>query len=642
MDVSESNKNFLLNIFQYVAPSHVALFLRLIRLYPMNIVSDFRKREQNILAIVNEVTGKDYQANIWPSIMSINRIPQLVEQVLLSNEHERLLLAIEQLQARFALQPHRFQIYQLVPKTKTCIICQIKLKEPEFDETCIIIGRNNVYNGILYKNECCDIIYKYGHMRNRRTRERFVVSDAIFKQEYIHLFDHLIYERILIIGFTNLIQQAASNFQSYTNATNADIDQNRSFRKQDPVQEKLQPKSFATTWTWFEICRYLFFMTNSQTIEIPDIIQRFSHDLYFEANSLFFYELFIKFWSRHGRVDGCECHAKDTCMLNFVFDTHMKAHRLVCAHTESCDESIPELGPVAIGCPRPPLRSSSSILKNELANDKRKCKYYCINHYNHSLIKNDSPDPLVAQALERERMADIFEANDECTVHRDEDDREHKRRTAGFMAIVSNCNVIIGWNESVRSEGMRRNTYHLLKYLHLGGILPPAAAYDSACTFVAYLKNQYCISIQQSPCVDELLQKKYCIDRFHRRNHTRPECKTTLSCSHPDNRPFFDNQNTQVCEQLFSHFTKLKATLRSIAWPYSNIFYCIIFHLRNCFHTNIFPDNLYLAAKSNIPPPTKKLISWVQVMASHIDDISEQKRSESDEEDNDIQDYIYD
>ncbi|UJR18795.1 hypothetical protein I4U23_005701 [Adineta vaga] len=246
MDVSESNKKFLLNIFQDVPPSHVALFLRLVRLYPMNIVDDFRKRERTILAIVNEVTGSDYQANIWASIMSINRIPELVEQVLLSNEHERLLLAIKQLQNRFELQPHRFQIHQLVPKTKTCVICQNTLKEPEFDETCIIICRNNVYNGILYKNECCDIIYKYGHLRNRRTRERFVVPDAIFQQEYVHLFDHLIYEHILIIGFTNIIQEAASNFQSYTNATNADIDQNRRFNKQDPIQDKLQSKSFAT------------------------------------------------------------------------------------------------------------------------------------------------------------------------------------------------------------------------------------------------------------------------------------------------------------------------------------------------------------------------------------------------------------
>jgi hypothetical protein len=182
------------------------------------------------------------------------------------------------------------------------------------------------------------------------------------------------------------------------------------------------------------------------------------------------------------------------------------------------------------------------------------------------------------------------------------------------MAIVSNCNVIIGWNESVRSEGMRRTTYQLLKFLHLGGILPPAGAYDSACTFVAYLKNQYGVSLTPSPQVDELLNKRYCIDRFHRRNHTRPECKTTLSCSHPSNRPYFDNQNTQVCEQLFSHFTKLKATLRSITWPYSNVFYSIIFHLRNCSHTRIYPDNPYLAIESFIPSATTELLQWTQIM----------------------------
>ena len=104
-------------------------------------------------------------------------------------------------------------------------------------------------------------------------------------------------------------------------------------------------------------------MTSSQSIQIPDIIQRLSHDLYFEANTVYFYELFLKFWSRHELVKGCECRAKDTCVLNFVFDTHMKAHRLVCTYKRSCDVSISVMGAVAIGCPRAPLRSSSSILK---------------------------------------------------------------------------------------------------------------------------------------------------------------------------------------------------------------------------------------------------------------------------------------
>ena len=161
MNISGSNTSFLLNLFQYVPPSHVALFLRLIRLYPMNVVDDFMKREQTILAIVNEITISEYQGDIWPNIMSISRIPELVEQVLLSNEHERVLLAIQKLQVRFELQPHRFLIHQLVPASTTCIACHSQLQEPKFDEISSIITRDNVFPCVMYKNECCDFVYKY-------------------------------------------------------------------------------------------------------------------------------------------------------------------------------------------------------------------------------------------------------------------------------------------------------------------------------------------------------------------------------------------------------------------------------------------------------------------------------------------------
>jgi hypothetical protein len=268
MNILNSNTNFLLDIFQYVPPSHVALFLRLIRLYPMNIVDDNMKREQNILAIINETTSSDYKADIWSKIMSVNRIPELVEQVFLSNEHGRLLLAIEKLQSRFELQLHRFRIYQLLPITKICIMCKNALGEPKFDEICNIIGRNDMYHGVLYKNECCDIVYKYGHARNRRTRERLVEPDAIFKQEFIHLFDHLIYERLMLVSFTNLVHEAASNFQSYTSATNADIDQNRNLNNQLPIKNKLHSKYFAAVSTYTTLLMHKFSFSFFYSIRI--------------------------------------------------------------------------------------------------------------------------------------------------------------------------------------------------------------------------------------------------------------------------------------------------------------------------------------------------------------------------------------
>ncbi|CAF4737013.1 unnamed protein product, partial [Rotaria magnacalcarata] len=80
---------------------HIALFLRLIKLYPINIVDDSMKREKTILAIINEITNNDYRSDVWPAIMSINRIPELVEQVLLKDESKRLLSAIDRLQPKF-------------------------------------------------------------------------------------------------------------------------------------------------------------------------------------------------------------------------------------------------------------------------------------------------------------------------------------------------------------------------------------------------------------------------------------------------------------------------------------------------------------------------------------------------------------
>ena len=246
MSTLEANKDFLTKLLEHVAPCHVALFLRLLRLYPTNIVDHSMKREETILAIVNETAQSQYDANVWPMIMSINRIPELIDQFLITNENDRLLVAIEHLQNRFELEPSRFRVHQLRPSMRTCFVCQKPLGEPRFDEICDIIGRNNVYPCVSYKNECCDFVYKYGHARNRRTRVRIVVSDAIYRQELICLFDHLIYERSMLVGFSNLICEAASNFQSYTSATTSDIEQNRNLNREAPLVNKLYSKPFAT------------------------------------------------------------------------------------------------------------------------------------------------------------------------------------------------------------------------------------------------------------------------------------------------------------------------------------------------------------------------------------------------------------
>jgi hypothetical protein len=105
----------------------------------------------------------------------------------------------------------------------------------------------------MYKKECCNLVYKYGHVRNRRTRERFVTPEIIFSQKFLHLFDHAVYERQLVVAFTNLLYVAATSFQSYTNATNMDIDQNRNFNGESSIKNKLYSKILSVVFSNHEI-----------------------------------------------------------------------------------------------------------------------------------------------------------------------------------------------------------------------------------------------------------------------------------------------------------------------------------------------------------------------------------------------------
>lgn len=240
--MSKSNQDFLFDLFRHITPAHLAIFLRLIRLYPMCIVNDLTKRERTILAIVNEVTNSNYDPNVWPSIMSISRIPELVNQVLLHNEDQCLWSAIKKLQFNFELQSHRFTIHQLIPSCELCLVCGNPLKEMKFDEMNNIIMQNNVFSCAMYKMECCELVYKYGHVRNPRTRERFVIPGMIFNQKFIHIFDHVLYERQMLVTFTNLILEAATSFQSYANVINLNIDQNNNLNNQLPERITLNAK----------------------------------------------------------------------------------------------------------------------------------------------------------------------------------------------------------------------------------------------------------------------------------------------------------------------------------------------------------------------------------------------------------------
>lgn len=97
-------------------------------------------------------------------------------------------------------------------------------------------------------------------------------------------------------------------------------------------------------------------MTTKQTfvavpISIRDVQE---YNDYFLKIKFDLYKHFVGFWTQHRRfTKTCD---STTCSKVFVVDGHQKANRLICQYKNVFDDTIPELGPVQMGCLYSPLR----------------------------------------------------------------------------------------------------------------------------------------------------------------------------------------------------------------------------------------------------------------------------------------------
>ena len=102
-----------------------------------------------------------------------------------------------------------------------------------------------------------------------------------------------------------------------------------------------------------------------------------------ECNDYFFsikselYKRFVGFWTGHQRfTKKCD---PITCSKVFIVDGHQKANRLVCQYKDVFDHSIPELGPVQMGCLYSPLRKGKVIHK-DVQNRSSCANRHCIKY----------------------------------------------------------------------------------------------------------------------------------------------------------------------------------------------------------------------------------------------------------------------
>ena len=234
--------------------------------------------------------------------------------------------------------------------------------------------------------------------------------------------------------------------------------------------------------------------------------------------------------------------------------------------------------------------------------------------------------PIELQTLAREldlKDHHFLHQNTECNVYRDDLEDIHKNKGYGVLVTFLSCQIVIGFDESIRAEGMRRVTRHFIRMLQRNAEMPNDLVYDSACTLRLHWNRHFETAfLQRSKHTEKLINMTIVIDRFHMKNHRRQMCQGEMKADHPIHNGKFNGINTELCEQYFNYLSRLKASLRTFNYPASSIFLLLLFHLRNCSKSGISPSSVGIAKlfiNPDIFPIRKRMNSF-----SRSEDIEEQ------------------
>ncbi|CAF0829804.1 unnamed protein product [Adineta steineri] len=218
--------------------------------------------------------------------------------------------------------------------------------------------------------------------------------------------------------------------------------------------------------------------------------------------------------------------------------------------------------------------------------------YYCSHHGEYMKSVDDfqqlhTHEYEEALEIDRKIVADLNNA-DMCNVYRNELEKNQKNRSFGVLVSFLSCNVVVGFTESIKSEGCRRVTDHLLTMLKDGAQLPDSLIYDNACALRLHWNKVYDTQyLTKNEHTTKLYNLVLALDRFHRKGHVRPMCKKLMNPDDKQHGDKFKHINTSICEQFFSFLTKFRFASRGFNYPTSTLFTLLLFHLKNCHTTSI-------------------------------------------------------
>ncbi|UJR06731.1 hypothetical protein I4U23_011020 [Adineta vaga] len=431
------------------------LMMRTMRLNEIMCVMNLNKffpqelphKYQHIRNIISLHFGKSYEVHTVRTIIEFMSTQPLFDAMFQQYSIREM---IDKYSANNIAESANAHELYLQPYTTTCIECQTSLKPVYAHRSKTVMSLTRTYRAqfsltVIATCYCatCDIeIFPNFYIQKNN---KFVTLESIKNDKFIYLNGNQIFDQNLLIDFDqNLIQNTVS-FEGYTNAYNSKIELiNRRLGHNAATVNGgcislLNEKNFQMVWLFINIAKFKFMTTNDKIVQIPMSVRDIDEcNPYFLLIKNDLYKNFVVFWTNHQRFTK-KCNP-ETCSKIFVVDGHQKANRLVCQYKNVFDCTIPELGPIQMGCLYSPLRRAPGI-------DHR----YCQHHQPATLEENDRMTHMTPEIIneDKEQVLDkLALINVKCKIKLPCSEGIISKKHAQENAAVDDEGLVLGQSNS--------------------------------------------------------------------------------------------------------------------------------------------------------------------------------------------------
>ncbi|CAF1646186.1 unnamed protein product [Adineta ricciae] len=322
------------------------------------------------------------------------------------------------------LTNHSIVFKKIEPMSKKCLVCsQNDGVLPVYQVSKTFLFNDNVLEQciILYSHcKICKWSYYPNSQRNDVVRKQFIRKDQFLNADAFYFGGECVYSRRIFLSFTTALLTMRASFHGFVTYFNSIFTNKTTFSA-----KKLDEKNFQINWIIYSVLKLLFQWSNEEIIEIPySLYDKDQANAFFDRHKCQLYSEFVKHWSNQTMHTTANCTAR--CNDILIVDGHKKTARTTCRFNNCYDNTIVELGPVLVGCPKSVFNTqvdSNSLCKKhfEIVADRGVC------------------------AMEFDASDDVTEET--CNVKRNElSDNPTRSTTYGFFGFF-----LLVWN-SCRDE----------------------------------------------------------------------------------------------------------------------------------------------------------------------------------------------